>query len=99
MNDPKDSHVEAVSHKPEPHELEDLKDTLLFVRGMGCPNCAIRVRNALVAQAGVINAQVDHLSGRALVRHNAGLIRAEDMLPLVESAGYDGRHRYRAALP
>ncbi len=84
---------------PDPKELEDQKDTLLFIWGMGCPNCAMRVRNALVSQNGVIDAQVDHRSGRALVRHNPNMVQA-DLLPrLVESAGNDGRHRYTAALP
>jgi copper chaperone CopZ len=92
-------HIEAINRVPDPKEYETLTDTLLFVWGMGCPNCAMRVRNALVSQDGVIDAQVDHFSGRALVRHNPNLVQPEGLLRLVESAGNDGHHRYSAALP
>lgn len=98
MNHTGNCHVEPISRQPQPVELEALTDTVLFISGMGCPNCAMRVHNALVGVSGVIEAHVDHLANRALVRHNPELVPAEDLLPLVAAAGDDGRHRYRATL-
>lgn len=99
MNHAGNCHVEPISRQPEPEELEDLTDTMLLISGMGCPSCAMRVQNALVAERGVIDAQVDHVSGRALVRHNHAMVHPRDLIALVHSASNRSGHRYAAALP
>lgn len=92
-------HVPADKRQPAEAELSQQTETILRVWGMGCPTCAMRVRNALIGRFGVIDAQVDHFSGRALVRYNPQMVAPDELLKLVESAGNDGRHRYSAALP
>ncbi|NIS80328.1 MAG: hypothetical protein GTO14_09010 [Anaerolineales bacterium] len=71
-------------------------DVLLTIRGMGCPNCAKRIRNSLLRLTGVIGAEVDHLSGLALVRFNPTIVRQDQLTLAVEAAGGDGRHEYAA---
>jgi copper chaperone CopZ len=43
---------------------------LLTVQGMGCPNCAARVYNSLIALHGITNVRVDYLTGSAQVTFN-----------------------------
>lgn len=92
-------HVPAERRQITEAELSQQTETLLRVWGMGCATCAMRVRNALIGRVGVVDAQVDHFSGRARVRYNPEMIAPDELLMLVESAGNDGRHRYSAALP
>ena len=68
----------------------------LGVQGMGCPNCAARVRNGLLALNGVTEAEVDHLTGLADVGFNPNLVAVPALIQAVAQAGNDGRHRYRA---
>jgi copper chaperone CopZ len=98
MEHPDNCHVEGIDRQLERGELEDLTDTVLRVSGMGCVNCATRVRNALISKVGVVDARVDHVYGSALVRHNPEMVAAEDLPHLVESAGNDGRHHYAAVV-
>jgi cation transport ATPase len=98
MENSEDCHVEELQKTPAPDELAQVTDTLLLVGGMGCPRCAMRVRNGLISQRGVVDALVDHVTGRALVRHNPAMASIDALLRAVESAGNDGRHRYFAAL-
>jgi copper chaperone CopZ len=98
VSEHRNCHLDPVHKTPAQEELATVTDTVLRVSGMGCPTCAMRVRNALVSQTGVIDAQVDHVGGRALVRYNPHMLAPQDLLPLVEAAGNDGRHTYRAVL-
>lgn len=89
-------HVEAIEKVATPQEQSNVTDTYLMVWGMGCPNCSMRVRNALLQQPGVLEANVDHMSGRALVRHNPDMASVDILLDAVAAAG-NGHHEYRAA--
>lgn len=92
-------HVPAEQRRLADTELSKQTELVLRVWGMGCATCAMRVRNALIRRVGVIDAQVDHFTGRALVRYNPDMVAPGEFLQIVESAGNDGRHRYSAALP
>jgi hypothetical protein len=50
-------HVDPVQKTPTVEERQKVQTILLIVRGMGCPNCAARVRNSLLALNGVIDAK------------------------------------------
>ena len=89
-------HVEVVERKPSFEELADISEAKLLVSGMGCANCALRVRNALVMRQGVVDAQVDHSSGQALVHFNPGMLGLDDLIDAVSTAGNGSHHRYRA---
>jgi copper chaperone CopZ len=90
-------HVDAVEKVATAQERSTVMETRLAVWGMGCPNCSMRVRNALLQQSGVVDAHVDHLSGRALVSHNPDMVSIDALLTAVAGAG-NGHHQYRAAV-
>ncbi|MCC6611841.1 MAG: heavy-metal-associated domain-containing protein [Anaerolineae bacterium] len=94
MND--NCHVEPVQKTVTPEERKMVKRILLAVRGMGCPNCAIRVHNSLVALKGVITAYVDHTAGTAEVEFNPHIVAIPALVGAVAEAGNDGRHAYSA---
>jgi len=89
-------HVEPITKKPEAEEIQEIHIAFLNVWGMGCPNCANRVRNSLVSLNGVVNARVDYMIGKAQVAFNPNIATIEDFMTAVVSAGGDGRHEYSA---
>jgi copper chaperone CopZ len=91
-------HVEPVQKFASPEECSNLEMAYLTVRGMGCQNCAARVRNGLLLIGGVINAYVDHIAGFASVAYNPELVNIEKLIGAVAEAGNDGRHEYGAEL-
>lgn len=91
-------HVPPVQRIPTAEESAMSEESVLQVWGMGCANCAMRVRNSLISQRGVLAAEVDHQKGLALVQHNPDLAPLSSLLTAVEAAGNDGRHNYRAAI-
>lgn len=96
MND--NCHVDPIEKIATGEEREMVKKTSLTVRGMGCPNCAMRVHNSLVALKGVINAYVDHTTGTAEVEFNPHMVAIPALVGAVAEAGNDGRHAYSAVL-
>ena len=84
-------HVDVVERKPSLEELADISETRLLISGMGCANCALRVRNALIMCQGVVDAQVDHLSGQAVIHYTPALVGMEEMQRAVASAA-EGTH-------
>ena len=69
---------------------------LLTVGGMGCPNCAARVRNSLLSLTGVVDAQVVLEAGLADITYNPDLTGVAALINAVAQAGADGRHQYHA---
>ena len=99
LNIPDDiCHVEPVLKEPTSEELQEIETTYLTVWGMRCPNCALRVRNALVSLHGVLDASVDHTRGIAEVVYNPRLSTTSALVGAVARSGSDGRHVYHAAL-
>jgi integral membrane protein (TIGR01906 family) len=92
-------HVEPVQKAATPAERQVEQRSVLSVWGMGCPNCAARVRNSLVSLHGVVDAAVDHEAGTAEVLYNPDLVGVPALIAAVSLAGNDGRHRYYAQLP
>jgi integral membrane protein (TIGR01906 family) len=92
-------HVEPVQKAATPAERQVEQRSVLSVWGMGCPNCAARVRNSLVSVHGVVDAAVDHEAGTAEVLYNPHLVGVSALIAAVSQAGNDGRHRYYAQLP
>lgn len=46
-------HVDPVEHRASSTEKNDAEITRLGLAGLGCPNCANRVRNSLLGVSGV----------------------------------------------
>ncbi|HEY4691627.1 MAG TPA: heavy-metal-associated domain-containing protein [Anaerolineae bacterium] len=91
-------HVEPLQKVATADERSKTSWTLLAVYGMGCPNCANRVRNSLISLNGVMDAYVDHTLGIADVEFNPDRVTIPALIDAVARAGGDGRHNYRAEL-
>ncbi|GLS54979.1 copper-translocating P-type ATPase [Methylobacterium gregans] len=63
-------------------------ETVLAVSGLSCASCVGRVERALAAVPGVRGAAVNLATGRATVRHRAGIVAPADLAAAVEAAGY-----------
>lgn len=70
----------------------------LAVRGLGCPCCAMRVRNGLLELDGVLAAEIFLTEGLAVAAYDPARIAASDLIAAVAAAGGDGRHHYQARL-
>lgn len=91
-------YVEPVQKIATEEERQKVEMALLAVWGMGCPNCAARVRNSLLTLNGVVNADVDHVNGLARIAYNPELATVDLLISAVALAGNDGRHEYGARL-
>ena len=91
-------HVDSIVKIPSVAERQKTEMTLLAISGMGCPNCAARVRNSLISLNGVVDATVDHVAGVAKVAFNPELVEVEMLINATARAGNDGRHKYGAQL-
>lgn len=94
----KDCHVEREHKQITSEERAETTEAALEIFGMGCPNCANRVHNSLLKLRGVMQAQVDHLSGMGLVRFNPTMASTNQLIEAVSDAGRDSNHRYHARL-
>ena len=54
-----DCHVEPVAGRAPAADRESEQIVYVAVAGMGCPNCANRVRNGLLGTEGVVDLDVD----------------------------------------
>jgi copper chaperone CopZ len=70
----------------------------LAIWGMGCENCATRVRNSLLLLEGVYGVDVYLNMAVAEVRYDREKISPTEFAIAVSRAGNDGRHEYRAEL-
>lgn len=79
-------------------QLRNADSALLAIWGMGCPNCATRVRNSLLSVEGVLEAEVYLNMALAEVRYDGRKISPNALVEAVSRAGNDGRHEYRAQI-
>ena len=91
-------HVEPIQKMSTADEQKNVELALLSVSGMGCINCANRVRNSLLSLNGVIDAYVDHTAGIAQVSFKPNIETIDNLISAVTNAGGDGRHAYEARL-
>jgi copper chaperone CopZ len=96
MSEREACHVEPALKTATAAEQSQIEAVSLAVSGMGCPNCAARVRNSLLNVYGVVEADVLHTLGAAEVFYNPTLATTDQLLAAVAQAGGDGRHAYRA---
>ena len=91
-------HVDPVEKTVSPASLRAADRAFLLVWGMGCPSCAMRVRNSLLRLDGVLAVDVDLERGLARVMYDAAQVTPEALPPAVAAAGHDGQHRYAAQI-
>ena len=89
-------HVEPIQKDTSVDDLQEARIVGLTVQGMGCVNCATRVRNSLLALDGVVSADVDWERGLALVDYVPAKTSVDAVLLAVAAAGNDGHHNYYA---
>jgi len=89
-------HVDTLHKTPSVEERQERTNILLAVEGMGCPNCAHRVRNSLLQVYGVVSVDIALEPGSAQVVFNPQLAKPDDLRRAVAASGSDGRHEYRA---
>jgi copper chaperone CopZ len=79
-------------------QMQQADRATLAVQGMGCENCATRVRNGLLSLEGVYGVEVYLNMALAEVSYNSKKVSPNDMIGAIFQAGNDGRHEYRAQL-
>lgn len=77
-------------------QLQKAEIATLAVWGMGCENCATRVRNSLLSLDGVLGVDVYLNMALAEVRYDNRNVSVNVLVDAVSRAGNDGRHEYRA---
>lgn len=90
-------HVDPMNKFASPQQLRDADRALLSVGGMGCENCATRVRNGLLSVEGVFAANVYLNVGLAEVFYDNTKVSTAVLKNAVHNAGNDG-HEYEAML-
>lgn len=83
---------------PSPEQLRGASGVFLLVSGMGCPTCALRVRNGLLGLDGVLDAQVNLGRGLAQVLYDPARLQVEQLPQAVAAAGRESHHHYSAQL-
>ena len=94
MND--NCHVEPINKTVLDHVLSNADRILLSISGMGCPNCATRVRNSLLSLDGVYDANVLLNMRMAEIYFDEKKVTPDKLIHAVTAAGNDGRHNYLA---
>ena len=83
---------------PSADQIRKADNALLAVWGMGCENCATRVRNSLLSLSGVYAVDIYLNMALAEVSYDSKKVSADELVSAVSRAGNDGRHAYRAQL-
>ena len=91
-------HVEAINKTASADQIRKADHVLLAVWGMGCENCAARVRNSLLSLDGVYAVQMDLNKAMAGISFDHRKVSVLMLLDAVSRAGNDGRHIYTAQL-
>lgn len=98
MSDHAECHVEPIEKPLDKAALRTAEATFLGVSGMGCPRCALRVRNGLLLQDGVLFADVYLQNGVVIVAYDPEQATPTSLITAVANAGNDGRHHYQAVV-
>lgn len=96
MSEHENCDVEPFKKPVDRKALSTAEAAFLTVAGMGCPNCATRVRNALLRLDGVLYADVFLARGMATVAYRPEQVTTSDLVLAVANAGGGGRHDYQA---
>lgn len=89
-------HVEPLDKPLDEAALATAMAAYLSVGGMGCPRCALRVRNGLLSLDGVLLVDVFLEQGLAAAAYDPQQLSPATLLEAVANAGNDGRHHYWA---
>jgi copper chaperone CopZ len=79
-------------------QLQNADQATMIVWGMGCENCATRVRNSILSLEGVYSVEVFLNMAMAEVIYDPEKTLPKELVAAVARAGNDGHHEYRAQL-
>lgn len=88
--------IKPVQKTSSAEENQKTLQAYLAISGLNCPNCATRVRNALISTFGVTNAIIDHADGLGEVTYNPDMIQPASFVEVISKAGDGGKHSYSA---
>ena len=91
-------HVEPIQKDVNLEDQNAAQSVLLTVWGLGCENCAHRVRNSLLRLDGIVSAEIALAWGLAMVDYVPSKTDLNAILLAVAAAGNDGHHHYRAEI-
>jgi len=91
-------YVAPLAKTVDPSNIADGAEARLVLAGLGCPNCAARVRNALLALDGVIAVDVSLESQRAVVIYDPTRTLPDQLVEAVHRSGATSHHAYRASI-
>lgn len=91
-----DPRVEPSTPRAPPRALVGAAVVDLSVAGMGCPSCGNRIRNALLAHPGVVEAEIDVPAGLARVWYDDARVGVRELVGVVSVLGEASQHRYLA---
>lgn len=94
----KNCNVEPIHKVATETQIQGANRAVLSVGGMGCENCATRVRNGLLSLDGVYAAEVRLSTAVAEVLYDRRKVSPEALKEAVHRAGNDGHHEYRAMM-
>ncbi|MDP2958253.1 MAG: heavy metal-associated domain-containing protein [Longimicrobiales bacterium] len=89
-------HVDPIAARASAVDRRSAAVLYLALAEVECPNCANRVRNALLMAPGVVDVEVDLAGALATVWYNGGEAGVKDLLDAVAEAGRGTHHRYLA---
>jgi copper chaperone CopZ len=98
MNENNNCQVDPLEKPLDRDALSTAMVAYLAVGGMGCPRCAMRVRNGLLGIDGVLLVEVQLEQGIAAAAFDQNRVNTNDLICAVAAAGNDGRHNYSARL-
>ena len=96
INEHTNCHVEPVEKPLDEAALANASTVNLVVQGMGCPRCAMRVRNGLLGLDGVLAADVFLEEGMAVAAYDPARVETSDLIAAVAAAGGDSCYHYQA---
>ncbi|PKN98425.1 MAG: hypothetical protein CVU42_11990 [Chloroflexi bacterium HGW-Chloroflexi-4] len=90
--------VEPIIQTPSEEEKNLVKFLYLVTSGLNCPNCAMRVRNALISTSGIIDVKIDYFDGMTEVTYIPSFIEPSTVPDLISKAGNGAHHQYSAQI-
>lgn len=94
-HEPQDCTVQPLEKPINSEALRKATVAYLVVGGMGCPRCATRVRNGLLALEGALMVEVFLRDGLAIVAFEPSQVSPTVLVDAIEGASND-HHRYQA---
>ena len=91
-------YVEPINKITPANQISNVDRVLLAIGGMGCQNCATRVRNSLLSLDGVFTVEVYLTMAIAEVLFSNEKVSVQKLVEAVSFAGNDGHHSYSAEL-